>query len=175
MFNSLCRDYRAISLCIALNIQCTKNYFTDNSCGESSRGSFSPSPPKYPPSPLPNPSPHVQGRPWKIVLGLPAPRSLFVRWLVVLDVIFLPCLLDRPSNAYAPWKHVDWKVFGVWFVCMLWGGGDLTTVLYAGSYFLSLSSSSWKPLLEEVARIVACPRQINDLQRFSKNTRVFQR
>jgi len=51
MFNSLCRDYRAISLCIALKIQCTKNYFTDNSCGESSRGSFSPSPPNIPRAP----------------------------------------------------------------------------------------------------------------------------
>lgn len=145
MFNSLCRDYRAISLCIALNIQCTKKYFTDNSCSESSRGSFSPSP-QISPEPLTQTIPRVQGRPWKIVLGFPAPRSLFVRWLVALDVIFSPCLLDRHSNACAPWKHVDWKVFGVWFVCMLCGGGDLTTVLYAGPYFLSLSSSSWTPL-----------------------------
>ena len=85
MFNSLCAAYTAISLCIALKIQCTKNYFTDNSCGESS---LSPSSPE---------SHHP------MLANLPAPQPLgpFLRPLVgsAGRHIFYRVFLDRASNA----------------------------------------------------------------------------
>jgi len=62
--------------------------------------------------------------------------------------------------------------WGVVSLYAMKGGGELQFCTQAPR--VSLALSSWKPLLEEVARSAACPPQINDLQRFSKNRRVFQ-
>ena len=57
--------------------------------------------------------------------------------------------------------------WGVVCLYAIRGGGSLQFCTHAPRFSLALSS--WKPLLEEVARSGDCPPQINDLQRFSKN------
>ena len=64
------------------------------------------------------------------------------------------------------------KFWGVVSLYAIKGGGELQFCTQAPR--VSVALSSWKPLLEEVARSAACPPQINDLKRFSKNSRVFQ-